>query len=67
MAISECERGWPIARWQDAAAYFKGNEERATSFIHRLLHQHDIVNKRSGSLKSRYRFVQMIYPLPDIV
>ena len=68
MVIGECEHGRStVARQRDAVAYFKGNEDRRNVFIHRLLHQHAIFDTRSGTLKSRYQFVQTIYHLSYIV
>jgi len=43
-----------------------GNEDRCNMIIHRLLHQHAIFDKQSGSLKSGYRFVQTIHCLSNI-
>jgi len=68
MTIGECECGrFTVARRWDAAAYFKGNEDRATCLYIVYYTNCYFRYVENGSLKSGYRLVQTIYRLPDIV
>ena len=64
---NESNVGNPLLQAQDVSAYFKVNHDRHNMFIHHLLHEHGGFDKQSGSLKSLYQFVQMIYRLSYII